>query len=140
MYFILHNNNYGESEYSDEEYGEWYMYNRINYNGYETVEEGVGFWDVGLHPADTSEPSDIVHFVIIQYTTGDSFGQETGIKTPVWAFYNYNLAKELQDAMLENEKTVSFEWRDTIINMSDYNSYFDCIEQIYIETLDQKLN
>jgi hypothetical protein len=103
-----------------------------------------GYSDVSLFPGE-QEPKigDNIHVVYVCYSTGDSFGQDTGIHEHLWAFTDYSKADELALAICEdsrkkpdydyNHEPLSFE--GVSINPNNWKGYFERFEKCDIETL-----
>lgn len=62
-----------------------------------------GYADMDLFPGEAEvEPGDDIHIVYVAYSTGDSFGNEDGVREHLWAFSDRKRALDLADAVSED--------------------------------------
>lgn len=144
MFFNIDQDNYCESDYSSEEYGEWYRYNDYISN-YAKIASKHG--DVGLFPEE-AEPKvgDYIYLVRVTYSDGDSFGNSTGNQVMLWAFTDKDKAEELRELIkLDNETSPEFDhsfkplmFYGVPISTNDWKGYFERFEECHVEKLEVK--
>ena len=120
----------------------WSAHNDYNYHNASIAKEG-SYCDVSLFPGeDTVAAGDTVHVVYVSYSSGDSFGNESGLNEYIWAFSDIDRAKRLCDAIIENaaitdddNKFEPIEFDGVPISVSDWKGYFEEFDNAEIVSL-----
>lgn len=142
MFFEIKYSNYGDSHYSNEEYGDWYCHNDYSYE-YAKISSCSG--DVGLFPGEKEpEIGNYIYLVIVSYSSGDSFGHSSGNHIMLWAFTDEKKADELSELIiLDNETSSEFDhefkplvFYDVPISTNDWKGYFENLEGCQVVKLE----
>lgn len=80
------------------------------------------------------------YVVIVQYSTGNSFGTDTGLRTAALAATTPDLAAAARDAILENSKQVRPDYTITTggveLHCGTWTGYFESVEHVTIELVE----
>ncbi len=135
------NNRYSTRE--PVEYGSWSESNDYTYYSAEIAKEGE-YNDVGLFPGEV-EPSrgEDIFVVIVEYSSGDSFGSSSGNHEILWAFTDPKKAFSLSDFIEKDYKDNSeydFSRKPKLfegvpINTNTWKGYFERMSQVIVEKL-----
>lgn len=145
MYFEIEVKDYGHREENrgsggDYDY-DWSEYHDYHYRGIRATENS---YDVGLFPGENGpRRGDDVFVVYVEYDSGDSFGNERGVRTHLWAFTNKDRARKLCAMILRDaDERPKYDFDDgkitfegVSINANEWKGYFERFCNCDIETL-----
>ena len=133
-----------EDRYGDGDYDySWSEYHSYRYENAVMVKDGYS--DVALFPYE-EEPKvgDNIYVAYAEYSTGDSFGHATGLRTHLWAFTNAENAHNFCQAILrDNERNPDynydnkpFMYGDVPVNTNEWKGYFEHLSDCDYVTLE----
>jgi hypothetical protein len=98
---------------SGEDYGDWSESNDFDLGTGVAIEKGDGrdhrreYFKVGFD----AKCGDLVHLVVLRYSSGDSFGSASGLGEVLWIFKDSELAyKALRQVEQKNDEATSYEF------------------------------
>lgn len=123
-------------ESDGEQYGSWEASNSHEIEGIVVVPKGSSY---DLVREDDVKDGDILYLVVVQYSTGDSFGNESGLVEFVDTFRTLEKARACLKAVKNsNDTTLVYIMDNGAEYRSSYTSwsgYFDSLEDVYIKEL-----
>jgi hypothetical protein len=99
------------NEYSDEEYGDYEKVWECDVSSV-TLSRQKGHWNLDREEFPVSYPvaaGDVVHVLYMIYTTGDSFGHESGLLDVLYVFSDEDLVKHATNEVRAQEREYTIE-------------------------------
>lgn len=117
-------------------------------NAYLTTDSGNtwrGWGNSDEHECDT-KPGDVVYAVMVQYSTGDSFGHDNGARIECMDVFNNpedavelagicnNFERDCEKGMQHGVSRFSFDWKGKNYHVG-WTGYFESLDRVWVETL-----
>lgn len=148
MIFEIDYSDYGrrtETQHSDNRWDfSWYENHDYEYNEARIVNKN-NYKSVGLFPGE-KEPQvgSIIYVVYVSYDTGDSFGQEDGLRAHLWAFTDEGRAGRLCSLISKDAKrnpkydfkNIPLDFEGVPIPVNTWKGYFERFDYAgYVELI-----